>query len=87
MKETTAKSAPKVDTLDHLRSGCSCEVLSIANQSPSVKRRLIDMGLTPGQLPTYWFEPVRALNRVVLPQLGLPARAIFHWRLSWAAAS
>ena len=48
MKETTAKSAPKVDTLDHLRSGCSCEVLSIANQSPSVKRRLIDMGLTPG---------------------------------------
>ena len=23
-----------------------------------------------------WFEPVRALKRVVLPQLGLPARAI-----------
>ena len=24
----------------------------------------------PGQLPTYWLEPVRALKRVVLPQLG-----------------
>ena len=33
--------------------------------------------VTPGQLPTYWVEPVRALNSVVLPLLGLPARAIF----------
>ena len=32
--------------------------------------------VTPGQLPTYWFEPVSALNNVVLPQLGLPANAI-----------
>ena len=32
--------------------------------------------VTPGQLPTYWLEPVRALNRVVLPQFGLPASAI-----------
>ena len=32
--------------------------------------------VTPGQLPTYWLAPVRALNNVVLPQLGLPARAI-----------
>ena len=33
--------------------------------------------VTPGQLPTYWLEPVRALNSVVLPQFGLPASAIF----------
>ena len=33
--------------------------------------------VTPGQLPTNWFEPVKALNSVVLPQFGLPARAIF----------
>ena len=32
--------------------------------------------VTPGQLPTNWLEPVRALNNVVLPQLGLPANAI-----------
>ena len=32
--------------------------------------------VTPGQLPTYWFEPVRALNSVVLPQFGFPASAI-----------
>ena len=32
--------------------------------------------VTPGQLPTYWFEPVRSLNRVVLPLFGLPASAI-----------
>ena len=28
------------------------------------------------QLPTNWLEPVSALNSVVLPQFGLPARAI-----------
>lgn len=38
----------KVDTLDHLPSGKSCEILSLSNQSGTVKRRLIDMGLTPG---------------------------------------
>ena len=32
--------------------------------------------VTPGQLPTYWFAPVKALNNVVLPQFGLPASAI-----------
>ena len=32
--------------------------------------------VTPGQLPTYWLAPVRALNRVVLPVFGFPARAI-----------
>ena len=41
--------------------------------------------VTPGQLPTYWLEPVRALNRVVLPQLGLPTRASFISRVSWLA--
>ena len=32
--------------------------------------------VTPGQLPTYWFDPVSWLNSVVLPQFGLPASAI-----------
>ena len=32
--------------------------------------------VTPGQLPTYWLAPVRSLNIVVLPQLGLPASAM-----------
>ena len=32
--------------------------------------------VTPGQLPTYWLAPVRSLNIVVLPQFGLPARAM-----------
>ena len=34
--------------------------------------------VTPGQLPTNWFAPVSALNRVVLPLFGLPARAILN---------
>ena len=33
--------------------------------------------VTPGQLPTNWLEPVRALNNVVFQQFGLPANAIF----------
>ncbi len=32
--------------------------------------------VTPGQLPTYWLAPVSSLNIVVLPQFGLPARAM-----------
>jgi len=32
--------------------------------------------VTPGQLPTYWFAPVMALNMVVFPQFGLPTNAI-----------
>lgn len=32
--------------------------------------------VTPGQFPTVWCDPVKALNKVVLPQLGLPASAI-----------
>ena len=43
--------------------------------------------VTPGQLPTYWFEPVKALKRVVLPQLGLPAKATRMGRVSWAVGS
>ncbi len=31
--------------------------------------------VTPGQLPTWWRDPVRALKMVVFPQLGLPASA------------
>ena len=30
---------------------------------------------TPGKLPTCWLAPVRLLKIVVLPELGLPARA------------
>ena len=32
--------------------------------------------VTPGQLPTYWLDPVSWLNSVVFPQFGLPASAI-----------
>ena len=31
--------------------------------------------VTPGQLPTYWLEPVSSLNSVVFPQFGFPASA------------
>ena len=31
--------------------------------------------VTPGQLPTYWFEPVSKLKTVVLPTFGLPNKA------------
>jgi hypothetical protein len=33
--------------------------------------------VTPGKLPTFWFNPVKALNKDVLPLLGLPTNAIF----------
>ena len=46
--ETERKSTQKIDTMDHLEPGRSCEILSIGNTSGAVKRRLIDMGLTPG---------------------------------------
>lgn len=48
MNESRQTSARKVDTLDHLQPGKSCEILSISNPSGAVKRRLTDMGLTPG---------------------------------------
>jgi hypothetical protein len=32
--------------------------------------------VTPGQLPTYWFDPVSMLKNVVLPLLGFPTSAI-----------
>ena len=35
-------------TLEDLAPGQSGTILSIANKSGSVKRRLVDMGLTPG---------------------------------------
>ena len=31
--------------------------------------------VTPGQLATFSLDPVRALNNVVFPQLGLPTHA------------
>ena len=35
--------------------------------------------VTPGKLPTFWFNPVRELKSELFPLLGLPTRAI--WRL------
>ena len=32
--------------------------------------------VTPGKLPTFCRSPVRALKRVVLPQLGVPTKAM-----------
>ena len=32
--------------------------------------------VTPAQFPTFSLRPVRALNIVVLPELGLPVKAI-----------
>ncbi len=43
---TSAKS--KQRTLNDLTPGQSGEILSVGNQSGAVKRRLVDMGLTPG---------------------------------------
>ena len=43
---TSAKS--KQRTLNDLAPGQSGEILSVGNQSGAVKRRLVDMGLTPG---------------------------------------
>jgi len=44
--------------------------------------------LMPGQLPTLAWEPVSRLNRVDLPVLGMPTRAIFfmplYSGLQWA---
>jgi hypothetical protein len=46
--------------------------------------------VTPAQLPTFSLRPVRALYIVVLPELGLPAKAIliydfllFQWGDIW----
>ena len=44
MEET--KNAPR--TLQELSPGESGMILSVGNQSGAVKRRLVDMGLTPG---------------------------------------
>ena len=47
---------------------------------PAVKCFLIRASflstVTPAQLPTFSLRPVRALYMVVLPELGLPAKAI-----------
>ena len=49
-------------------------------RSPAVRARLMGYSflstVTPAQLPTFSFLPVRALNIVVLPLLGFPANAI-----------
>ena len=46
MSEQTG--APR--TLNDLKPGQSGTILSVGNQSGAVKRRLVDMGLTPGTL-------------------------------------
>ena len=33
--------------------------------------------VTPGQLPTFWFVPVKTLNRLVLPLFWFPTNATF----------
>lgn len=42
------KNAPR--TLQELSPGESGMILSVGNQSGAVKRRLVDMGLTPGTM-------------------------------------
>ena len=39
-----------------------------------MERTLLALHGDAGQLPTRWREPVSWLNRVVLPELGLPIR-------------
>ena len=53
---------------------------TVKRSSPSRASPSFFSTVTPGQLPTYWLEPVRALKRVVLPQLGLPTRATVQGR-------
>ena len=36
--------------------------------------------VTPGKLPTFWFIPVRELNRELFPLLGLPTNAMVYGR-------
>lgn len=36
--------------------------------------------VTPGKFPTFWFNPVRELNRELFPLLGLPTNAIVYGR-------
>ena len=42
----------KIMTLDQLSVGESCEICQVGNQRGAVKRRLVDMGLTPGTVVT-----------------------------------
>ena len=42
------KNQSKQMTLDQLPVGGSCVIAQVGNQRGAVKRRLIDMGLTPG---------------------------------------
>ena len=41
--------------------------------------------VTPGQLPTYWLEPVRALKRGGLAAVGIAHQGQLHLRVSWLA--
>ena len=43
--------------------------------------------VTPGKLPTFWFNPVNTLKSELFPLLGLPTNAmfIFFVKLKWTA--
>ena len=43
-----AQENRELQTLDQLAVGGSCVIRQVGNQRGAVKRRLIDMGLTPG---------------------------------------
>ena len=42
------KDSAQEMTLEHLAVGAGCVILQVGNQRGAVKRRLVDMGLTPG---------------------------------------
>ena len=43
-----SEESKKIMTLDHLAVGESCLIRQVGNQRGAVKRRLVDMGITPG---------------------------------------
>ncbi len=64
-----------------LKIGESAEIVGYDSANPAYRSKLLAMGLTkgtvtPGQLPMRCLPPVSPLDRVVLPQFGLPARAM-----------
>ena len=56
--------------------GRSTAVTSLPPANSSLSGPSLRPTVTPAQLPTFSFIPVSALNMVVLPLLGLPAKAI-----------
>jgi hypothetical protein len=48
-----------------------CAVLELLNLNEPVFFSTV----VPGKFETLWFKPVNALNKLVLPQFGLPTSA------------